>query len=238
MAVTYVASAHAGNNTTAVTSLSVNKPAGTVSGDVMLALGCAGASNGLTSSGWTQTGTTIVIGSDMDSKVFYKVAGGSEPSTYSWTVTASDNYVVSISTFRGVDNAAPINAIAQATNVTTQNVTTPSVTSTATGLTLYLRHVRDDVNSSQTISVNGSVVPLADTFEFHIASPTVNGVVGLAYNSANTAAGSQSGVQLNYSATPIIGSVARSLSLKAGAVATTAKTRPTFNQAINRAGSY
>lgn len=216
MAIAFIAEAHASNNSTAAATLVVNKPTGTVTNDVMVAF--SGSSVGLgwaPPAGWTQIGATVVA-SDVDCKAWFKVVLAGEAASYSWAGT-SDNPVVQIATFRGVDTTGPVNANSVDTSNTTQNVTGPSVTSTAHGLVLYHRTVRDTQNSVQTVTSNASK-PVASQAEMHIAAP-VDVVLGLFYNTpGGTDAGSQAGTQLNFSHTPTIGQVSRTIVLKAGAV--------------------
>lgn len=216
MAVLFVAEAHASNNGTAAATLVVNKPTGTVTNDVMVAFSGSSLSLGWAPpAGWTQIGSTVVA-SDVDCKAWFKVVLAGEASSYSWAGT-SDNPVVQIATFRGVDTTSPVNANAADTSNTTQNVTGPSVTSTSLGLVLYHRTVRDTQNSVQTVTSNAGK-PVASQAEMHISVP-VDVVLGLFYNTpGDTDAGSQAGTQLNFSHTPTIGQVSRTIVLKSAAV--------------------
>jgi len=67
-----------------VTSVVVNKPAGTVQGDYMVALVSILSANVVAPSGWTQIGTGI-----LGFSAWTKPAGVSEPSTYTWSTTGS-----------------------------------------------------------------------------------------------------------------------------------------------------
>lgn len=219
MAVTFVAEAHASNSGTNATTLACNVPPGTANNDVMVAF--TGSSIGtafVPSAGWTVIGTTGTAGTDVDCKAYFRVAS-SEPASYTFTGNAVDNQVIQIATFRGVDTAAPMNVAGQSTTVTTQNVTGPTVTSTATGLVLYQRTVRDNVTSVESITSNGAAKNVASQAEVHITAATVNVVLGLFYNTADVASGSQVGSQLNYSQTTPIGTILRTIVLKTGAAA-------------------
>lgn len=211
MAIRFIASSSASNNATGATTLVVNRPANTTTTDVMVAF--SGSSVGLgwaPPAGWTQIGTTLVA-SDVDCKAWFKVVLAGEAASYSWAGT-SDNPCVAIATFRGVDIANPVNIQTADTTNTTQNVTGPSATSTAVGLNLYGRYVRDDLNAVHTITSNASK-PVAFQAEMHISVP-VNVVLGLFYETALTNSGVQAGQLLNYDITGTVGQISRTIVLK------------------------
>lgn len=86
------------------TSLTINKPTGVVSGDIMIVNIANDNNNGAASlSGWT-----LIDSKNPDGSVslLYKIAGGSEPSSYAFSVAGSPS-VGSIVAFSGVDNATP-----------------------------------------------------------------------------------------------------------------------------------
>lgn len=232
MAVQFIASASAANNGTAATTLSVNKPSNTAQFDVMVAFSGSSIGTGLTSAGWTQIGSTAMAGTDVDCKAWFKVAGAAEAASYSWTCTA-DNPVVAIATFRGVDNTSPININTADTTNTTQNVTGPAATSTALGLVLHGRYVRDVQNSVQTITSNASL-PVAFQAEMHISVP-VDVVLGLFYESGPVNSGSQAGSQLNFSHTPTVGQISRTIVLKSAVLTEDLSARAS---AIHRASRW
>ena len=92
---------------TKTTSLTINKPTGVVSGDVMLVNISQYGGSGLTSptsSGWTLAAGSSLTDSWKYGAVLYKVAGGSEPSSYTFTLNSSVTYAVGdIVAFSGVD---------------------------------------------------------------------------------------------------------------------------------------
>lgn len=65
-------------------SVTVNKPTGTTSGDLLIAVMSAGSNNQTWTgdTGWTEAADSGLL---PDLRVAYKVAGGSEPSTYTFT---------------------------------------------------------------------------------------------------------------------------------------------------------
>lgn len=93
------------------TSITVNKPAGVVLNDVMIAVI---AKEGNTANATAPAGWTLVAGSDLaggtarNGTVFYKVAGGAEPANYSFTLGAGTNHVAAtIVAYFGVDVSGP-----------------------------------------------------------------------------------------------------------------------------------
>lgn len=233
MGIQFIAEAHASNSGTAAATLVVNKPTGTIVGDVMVAFsGSSIALGWAPPSGWTQIGSTATAGTDVDCKAWSKVATSAEASSYSWAGT-SDNPVVQIATFRGVDGVTQVDANAADTTNTTQNVTGPSATGVALrGLVLYHRTVRGTSNSVQTVTSNASK-PIASQAEFHIAAP-VNVSLGLFYNTVLTGAGSQSGTQLNYSVAAPTGQLSRTIILRAAGGALDGGVYDINQQALNR----
>ena len=126
------------SGTTAV----VTKPAGVVSGDVLVAFATedsSGPAVDITApAGWTATGTNDGLG--IPTKIFWRVAGGSEGASYTFGTTnsAAADGIVRIVAFTGVDNTTPIQVAASyitSTNNGGNSVTlvAPSVTATGAG---------------------------------------------------------------------------------------------------------
>lgn len=113
-------------------SLICNKPAGLASGDVMVAqYGTCGESNGAAdeaaSAGWSQFSYGFF--GDTSRSIWTKVAGGSEPATYTWvTATRGGRRNVGIVAYRGVSNADPIGAYARQDTVGSTTFPTPAFT--------------------------------------------------------------------------------------------------------------
>src|SRR5579862_9844168 len=85
----------AGNvkNSSSGTSCALTKPTGTASGDVLYAIISMAANKTVTApSGWTQIGTSY-NGTSTFARFYRKVAGGSEPSSYSWSWSGSTTNV-------------------------------------------------------------------------------------------------------------------------------------------------
>lgn len=126
---TYIASA--GTRTTSST-VTVNKPAGTQEGDLMVAFIMA-ASAGVTPSypsGWAEA--VLDTTGNNSGAVAYKVAGASEPSTYDFTVGGSFGRNVQIVTIRNASNLT----VGSYNEATSSTVTAPSITAVGNGILL------------------------------------------------------------------------------------------------------
>lgn len=97
-------------------SLSINVPAGTVAGDVMIAAIAVRPSSVLITppSGWSaQTATVQNAGNTSRQQIFYRVATGGEPASYTWLFDALHiGAAGAIVSYSGVDPSAPIDAFA------------------------------------------------------------------------------------------------------------------------------
>lgn len=129
MAVAFRSTSNAVSNSN-VTSLSCNKPAGVVAGDLLLALvvqDTPGDAQAI--SGWTSLGTQSMATGGME--VFWLLAGGSEPSSYSITSIPNSNVTIVMVAYSGVVQVTPIHKSAH--NETGSDVSTvnaPTVTPT------------------------------------------------------------------------------------------------------------
>lgn len=94
--ITFIASATAITNGASIT---VNKPTGTQSGDIMIAvMGGDIDATWTGDTGWTEVGELGAVLPGM--RVAYRVAGGSEGSDYTFTPSKSDDMVAAILTYR------------------------------------------------------------------------------------------------------------------------------------------
>ena len=129
MAIAFRSEAHA---TAALSgSITINKPAGTVQYDVMLAHIATYSDQDVTitpPSGWTLVRSTSAT--YHRSWTYYKVAGASEPTSYTFTASATAYLNGAIRSYSGANTTSPINASnAQATPSGTSH-STPSITTT------------------------------------------------------------------------------------------------------------
>jgi hypothetical protein len=121
----YFRSASTGQTGSGATSIAINAPAGLVSGDVMLAsIDAEGGGTITAPTGWSST-NLVSGGSNVGFKgVYFKVAGASEPSSYSWNLSTSRKAVGTILDYVGVENTTPIevkSGTAQGANGTSDN---------------------------------------------------------------------------------------------------------------------
>jgi len=124
------------------TSIIVNKPTGTIEGDLLVAIMSTdgGALTLGAPDGWTAI--TNNIGTTHTSRSWYKIAGASEPTSYTFTVSASESIVCGILRISGHDSSNPIDVSGTATG-TSNAPTSPDVTTTVAD-TLVLRYFGAD----------------------------------------------------------------------------------------------
>jgi MSHA biogenesis protein MshQ len=100
----------------APSGLTINVPAGTVAGDVMVATIAVRTSAVLITppAGWSAQAATVQnAGNSSRQQIFYRVATGGEPASYTWTFDLPHSGAAgAILSYSGVDTAAPIDAFA------------------------------------------------------------------------------------------------------------------------------
>jgi MSHA biogenesis protein MshQ len=134
-------------------SISINKPAGTILNDVMIA-SIGFSPNTLTvtgvPAGWTLVNRVDNTNANANSLAVYRLAAGAaEPASYTWTFSAAGYLAGAILTFSGVDTANPLdtpevkggNCTQQGSCATaTLSHATPSVTTTVANMMLVTSH--------------------------------------------------------------------------------------------------
>lgn len=201
MAITHV------NTTTATDpntgSVTVTKPSGTTSGDVLLVFGAGPQDSWGIPSGFTQIGVTTDgdMGAAFRMYAWYKVCGGSEPSNYTFTnaTAGSTGYpmIVTMHCWRGVDNSTPIahSSITGSAGVSEPANPATSLTQTANGRLMFARGVRRTSSSSGTAQLptfsfsTSGWSELADAADF--SGGTVNYGIGAYAQTSDTGAGSR-----------------------------------------------
>ena len=172
-------------------SLSINVPAGTASGDVLVAA-IAVKPTGITitpPAGWTSVNRVDQTAGDANSQeVFYHVATASEPASYSWTFSAPPvSATGGIVSYRGTDTTAPV-------DVFSGNVTPSATSHTATGVTTTTPN--NMVISAHSFSSSATWTPPAGmTEEVDVASltPSRNEGISLEINDVLQASAGASG---------------------------------------------
>ena len=126
------------------TSLSINKPAGTVSGDLIIISAIIDVATTMTVSGFTEFATTASQAS-VSSHSFWKLAGSEEPARYTITIGISNNIVGIIAGFYETTGTGTwtlsFNIGDRIASGTSQ--TTSSITTSANSL-LYIAFSNDD----------------------------------------------------------------------------------------------
>lgn len=139
-----VVESSASNTATASTSLTITKPSGTVSGDVLVAFVNMVRSSAINTppSGWT---TIEASGAYAYSHVYWKVAGASEPSSYTWDEGVSTNWAGVIFRLSGVDPTTQLDAATVTGEDTVYNTsfTCASITTVTDGSIVFASVFRD-----------------------------------------------------------------------------------------------
>lgn len=142
MAIAYRASATASNSSSS--TVVINKPTGTVDGDVMICIINANTSSTTITppAGWTLIRSLTTPFITANASTYYKVAS-SEGSSYTFTLSSSQRNSGIISSFSGADNSSPINVEDGQTNANATS-TAPSITTTVDNCMLIYVSGYDD----------------------------------------------------------------------------------------------
>lgn len=171
MAITFRAKADTNEYTTDKT-LVVNKPTGTVEGDLMVAAIAYGAADpgAMTPpADWTPiretaNGTTLFL------KTYYKIAGASEPASYTWTsannVTAK---VGAICTYYNIDGT-PFDVDSYQANASSTNITAPGLTAAEDNELLVFAGAINIGTSSTTFTPPGGMTERVDVHSTYYCS--------------------------------------------------------------------
>lgn len=182
------------------TSVTANKPTGSSSGDLMVAVFVSNSQNCTPPSGWTELfDQTIEV---FRTQVFYKVHAASEPSNYTFSVGSDAPLVLSISAFRGPETSGPIDITPATETATTHSepYTTPSVTGGTGGRLLYLRTCRRSGTSPATFTAAVGATEVSDVGVF--SGGSVSYSLGLYLADADySGSGSKSGLAITASQT-------------------------------------
>jgi fibronectin type 3 domain-containing protein len=141
------------------TSISVPRPSGVGSGDVLIVvierIG-TGTITPPSAGGWTEQ-KTDVSGTSIRQGVFSHVAAASEPTSYSFGLGSTQGAAALISAYVGVDNTTPVDA-ASGQSGSTAAINATSVSASANGLLIMAA----GIGTSATISPAGGMVERAE----------------------------------------------------------------------------
>ncbi|HVD62815.1 MAG TPA: Ig-like domain-containing protein, partial [Lapillicoccus sp.] len=122
-------SASSANNVTA-TTLVIPAPAGVTSGDALLAVVSVRGAPAITPpAGWTLV-RLDANASTMRQAVFVRIAGGSEPASYTFTLSNAQSAAGGIVAYTGVDATTPVDVHGGQLNASSTSITAPSITTT------------------------------------------------------------------------------------------------------------
>ena len=155
-------------------SLTINKPSGTVEGDVMIAsIAVRPDTAAITApADWALVRRVDNANPNANSlAVYYKVAGASEPADYTWTFSTSTGSAGGIQSFLGADQGNPINVENGQNTASGLTHATPSVITTVNNTMLVTSHA---FTSSATWTPPGGMTEV-----FDVASETVPAASGI-----------------------------------------------------------
>lgn len=138
------------------TALVVTRPAGVVAGDVLVARVANWGNVGvaIAGSGWTEAGETH-SSAMLKAVLLTRVAGSSEPSSYTFTASSRTPLVASVSAFDGVDTTDPVDGYAGKVNGNSATFASGAVTSgTGNAVAAWFGTQLDDVASCPSSSVS------------------------------------------------------------------------------------
>lgn len=169
---------HAGNGFSQAdtNTRTASKPTGVQAGDLLVAMVSCNSITINTPDGWTlytSTSNSLIF-----TKLYYRVAGGSEPADYTFTAQSNGPFLLSIVAFRGVDTTTPFGSSPGVSN----NATTTAAQSTPTyasnnitnGLMCYVRGTFVTSTTATTYTADQFVTELVDVCH----SVSANGVNG------------------------------------------------------------
>jgi len=178
---------------TAATTLGIGRPSGTATGDLLVAgITFAGGTGTLIPPANVPTGWTLIKRADNTTNVgmatYYKVAGSSEPATYTWTFSTSVRASGGIVRYTGANTSDPIDTFNLATgNDTTSpfRVTTPSVTTSTNQEALVGFY---GIGAKATWTASSGLTEQFDAQNMNAAGPSSEGSTGTQATAGTTSA--------------------------------------------------
>ena len=139
----------------AASAVTLDRPVGTVAGDVLVATISADLNPSVAQvpTGWTAIVNGLSVNSSGGSGArlyaYYRVLTSSEPSEYTWSLSAARKWGGGVTAYRGVDTATPLDsAVVTAVNTTytATALTLPSITTASAGAMLVGGVALDSAN--------------------------------------------------------------------------------------------
>jgi len=186
-AITFVSVSAPSPSSSNVSSIMVSRPTSLASGDVMIALityrGGDTISVSTVPAGWTEI-TSRDDGASLGMHIYRKVAGGSEPASYTWTLSSGNRAAGAILAYRGVDTTSPILTFGSQINGASTSLIAPSITTTVANTMLVAFY---GVPNDQNVTI---APPGAMTERFEVSTGAgPNGLVAEAAEAAQAASG-------------------------------------------------
>jgi len=133
----------ANSATTTGTTLTITKPSGVATNDVLIGSVAVTPSSATITppAGWTLVRRTNNAGPTANSlAVYYKVATASEPASYAWSTSGASFTVGGVQAFSGVDTATPIDVENGQTTPASLTHATPNLTTTVANTMVVTSH--------------------------------------------------------------------------------------------------
>ena len=122
-----------GATVTSGTSITLNKPSGTASGDVLIAaIEISGTTTVAAPSGWALIRSTS-SGSALTQATYVHPAGASEPSSYQWQFSSSRLASGIVAAYVGVNGTTPVDVSSGGSSSGSTSIVAPSLTTTTAG---------------------------------------------------------------------------------------------------------
>ncbi|WP_226652497.1 hypothetical protein [Streptomyces hydrogenans] len=141
----------------------VTKPTGTASGDLLTAFVTSNYQAVTAPAGWTKLDDYGI--ETFRVHVFRKVAGGSEPSSFTFSVPSAATLLCQASAWRGVDNATPIDIVPvlSASFNSSEPMTTEAASGGTQGRMVYFRAARRASSGTPITYTASGVTELSDS---------------------------------------------------------------------------
>lgn len=157
-----------------VLTLAINRPAGTLENDVMIAAIAVRPSSATITAppGWTLVRRTDNPGpTDSNSlAVYYRVAGGNEPLNYAWSFSASTGAAGGIQAFSSVDTTSPIDVEAGAATVSGLAHAAPGITTTANGAMVVAHFTKSGAGTWTPPVAGGGMPAFTESFDVQVGA--------------------------------------------------------------------